>query len=131
MEPCYIFAGFRGSNSQPLIEHLRARAVKHFTRSRRRHPPELLRADRYEDISLPQSPNKLFPFLRPAPVPPARNTEQARTDQNGFDRLAGIEETNLLLIELGSHVNLPGHLAYSNISAKKPGLHLAKSNILE
>jgi len=103
MEPCHVFSGFRRDDSQSLVEHLGARPVERFACSGRRHSAELFGANRHKNVSVLESPDEFFSFLRPAPVPTARHAQQARTNQNRLGAAANIEEAALALSKVTGH----------------------------
>jgi len=103
VEMGHVFPCFRSNDPQSLVENLCARAVERLARPGRWHTTELLGADRHENVSLLQSSDEFFPSLRPAPVPTAGDTEQARADEDRFTLLAIVEQTALSLIRSTSH----------------------------
>jgi hypothetical protein len=55
------------------------------------------------NVSLHGSLGEFLSILRPAPVPTAEDAEQARTDQDGLETSASIEEVALPLIRFTGH----------------------------
>ena len=93
-------------------------AVECLARSRRRHTAELLRADRHENVSLLQTPYEFVSFLRPAPVPTARNT----ADQEAVDFFArGAAKSKTPVVRLGwPEGNSPNWLPPRTAGGQRP-----------